>query len=126
MALNLEPLKVEDAERCVTIYFAAFQNAHSLACWPRDVPAVRQWWENMIRDELTEPGSRWFKVVSSDTNEIVGYCKWRKYEGGHEPDTNLPKWPDGADARLADETFGEWARKHPEFMGRRAHWCMSL
>jgi hypothetical protein len=124
MSFTIQPLRAEDAGRCVAIYFAAFQNPHSLGCWPRDVPRVREWWENMIKGELTEAGSHWFKVVSEDKGEIVGYCKWRKYEAGHEADTNLPQWPEGSDKVLADETFGDWANKHPQLMGTRAHWCM--
>ncbi|KAK3679922.1 hypothetical protein LTR78_000299 [Recurvomyces mirabilis] len=116
MSFELKPLEISDAPTCVAIYFAAFQNAHSLGCWPRDVLAVREWWENMIRDELHEPGSQWLKAVANESGDIAGYCKWRKYEAGHEADTSLPQWPEGSDKRLADETFGDWANKHPQLM----------
>jgi hypothetical protein len=123
MAFELQPLTTSDAARCVEIYFAAFQNAHSIATWPR-IPTVRQWWENMIRDELTEDGAHWLKAVSPETGEIAGYCKWRRFKEGHQAGTSLPEWPEGSDKDLANETFGAWAFKHPELMGSRAHWCM--
>jgi len=123
MAFEVQSLQEQDASRCVDIYFAAFQNPHSLGCWPRNVPSVRAWWEQMIHDELNESGSQWLKAVSQSTGEIAAYCKWRRYEADHEPDTSLPEWPKGADTTLCNETFGDWARKHPELMGRRAHWC---
>ena len=123
MTFELHPVEASDAPACVTIYFAAFQNPHSLGCWPRDIPTVREWWENMIKDELHEHGSQWLKAVSNETGKIAGYCKWRRYEAGHEADTSLPQWPEGSDKRLANETFGDWANKHPQLMGARAHWC---
>lgn len=123
MAFNLEPVLPSDAVRCVDIYFAAFQNPHSLGCWPRDVPAVRQWWEQMVIEELTEPGSHWLKATSRETGEIAGYVKWQEPNPGKEPDTHLPEWPEGADEKLCDETFGAWAKGHRDIMGLRGHWC---
>ncbi|EMC93963.1 hypothetical protein BAUCODRAFT_158604, partial [Baudoinia panamericana UAMH 10762] len=125
MAFELQPLESSDAERCVTIYFAAFQNPHSLAVWPR-IATVRAWWEQMIRDELNEEGSHWRKAVFKDTGELVGYCKWRHHAAGQTLDTQLPEWPKGADTALADETFGAWVRMHPELMGSRAHWYLEM
>jgi len=122
MAFDLQPLQLEDASRCTSIYFAAFQNPHSLACWPR-IPSIRAFWEKMIRDELHEPHAHWLKAVSCETQDIVGFCKWKSPKPGQEPDTSLPEWPEGADKALCDETFGEWARRHKALMGDRGHWC---
>jgi len=80
----------------------------------------------MIRDELDEPGPRWLKAVSKSegTQErIAGFVKWQEPKPGIEPDTQLPEWPEGADKRLCEETFGTWARAHKELMGWRGHWC---
>ena len=123
MAFTLQPLSYEDAARCVDVYFAAFQNPHSLGCWPRDVATVRAWWEKMIRDELTEPGAHWFKAVDTSTNEIAGFVKWMAPRPGTFPETQLPTWPEGADIALCDKTFGAWAGKHRELMQDRGHWC---
>lgn len=125
MAFEIQPLAESDISRCVDIYFAAFQNAHSLACWPR-VPSIRAFWVNMIHDELHEAGSHWLKAVSKSTGEVAGFAKWQEPKPGKEPDTHLPEWPEEADKSLCDETFGAWARMHLELFADRGHWCQSL
>ncbi|KAI5365208.1 Putative GNAT domain, acyl-CoA N-acyltransferase [Septoria linicola] len=125
MAFTLLPLQELDVPQCVTIYFAAFQNAHSLGCWPR-TPDIRAWWENMIKDELHEPGAQWLKAVLEESGEIAGFAKWQEPEPGIEPDVSLPEWPAEADAELCDETFGAWARAHRDLMGKRGHWYLEI
>lgn len=122
MAFALQPLEAIDIPRCVDIYFAAFQNSHSLACWPR-TPDVRAWWEQMIHDELHEAGAHWLKAVHQASGEIAGYVKWQEPKPGVQPATDLPEWPAEADVDLCNETFGAWARAHRDLMGRRGHWC---
>ena len=124
MTFQLQPLTRRDVPRCVTIYFAAFQNPHSLGCWPRTAN-VRKWWENMICDELDEVGSHWLKAVSTSTGDIAGFVKWQEPKHDTEPSTDLPVWPGDADEALCNETFGTWARQHRNLMGRRGHWCRS-
>ncbi len=125
MSFDLQPLTAADVPNCVTIYFNAFQNPHSLACWPR-VASVRIWWEKMIYDELDEPGSHWLKAVSKNAGDIAGYVKWVEPKPGVEPSVDLPAWPEDADQDLCNETFGAWARKHRELFGKRGHWCQYL
>ena len=79
----------------------------------------------MILTELDEPQSHWLKAVSTSTGEIAGFAKWQEPKPGVEPDVSLPEWPEGADERLCDETFGAWAQGHRDLMGRRGHWCES-
>jgi len=122
---TLVTLQPSDVPVCVSIYFASFQNAHSLACWPR-IPSVRKWWENMFLDELSEPFSHWRKAVSNETGEIAGFMKWQEPKPGQEPDENLPEWPEGADKSLCDETFGAWAKGHKRIMGNRGHWYLEI
>lgn len=122
MAFALLPLQESDIPRCVTIYFAAFQNPHSLGCWPR-TPSVRAWWEDLINDELHAPGARWLKAVSVESGSIAGFIKWQESKPGVVPDADLPEWPQGADSSLCNETFGAWARAHRDLMGSRGHWC---
>ncbi|GIZ48000.1 hypothetical protein CKM354_001107500 [Cercospora kikuchii] len=125
MSITLQPLQECDVQTCVTIYFSAFQNPHSLACWPR-VPSIRAWWENMIRSELHGPGAHWLKAVPNATGAIVGFVKWQEPKPGVEPDTNLPEWPEEADQELCDETFGAWARAHRDLMGNEGHWYLEI
>ncbi|KAK6440041.1 hypothetical protein LTR95_003740 [Oleoguttula sp. CCFEE 5521] len=134
---ELLPLTAADAPRCVDIYFAAFQNPHSLACWPR-VPSIRAFWEQMILDELAELGAHWLKAVRAgndlpDSNasspaaeQIAGFCKWVAPKPGKVPDTTLPQWPADADGRLCDETFGAWAKAHKDLMSGRGHWYLEI
>lgn len=122
MPFQLLPLTPEDASRCATIYFASFQNPHSLACWPR-VPSVRAFWENMVIYELKDPQSHFYKAVDTETGEIAGWMKWVEPKSGVEPDVALPEWPKDADKALCDETFGAWAREHRNIMNDRGHWC---
>ena len=119
---TLRPLLLPDIPRCITIYFAAFQNPHSLACWPR-VPGIRLWWERMISTELSEPGAHFLVAECVSTGLIAGWTKWQAPKPGVAPDTTLPIWPAEADVRLCNETFGQWARTHRDIMGTRGHWC---
>lgn len=125
MSFELRPLEPSDAPRCIQIYFDAFQNAHSIGCWPR-TDAVRKWWEDMLVAELSQAGSHHFKVIHVPSGEIASWGKWRKFQEGQKSDQDLPAaWPEGSDKRLADETFGAWMGEHPKIMGVRAHWCES-
>jgi ribosomal protein S18 acetylase RimI-like enzyme len=125
-SISLEPVTLADVSRCTDIYFAAFQNPHSLACWPRGVPSVRQWWEAMICTELSEEGAFWLKAVSSSSGEILAFAKWVEPKPGILPETNLPAWPAGADAALCTETFGAWAAFHRAHFGPRGHWYLEM
>jgi hypothetical protein len=122
MSFTLHSLQPSDVPNAVSIYFAAFQNAHSLGCWPRTAN-IRAWWENMIRTELDEDGAHWLKAVDPSTGDMIAFVKWVEPKPGVEPDTSLPSWPEDADEKLCNETFGEWARRKKELMGRRGHWC---
>lgn len=125
MAFTLLPLTRADIPACITIYFSAFQNPHSLGCWPRTL-SIRAWWENMIHDELDEPGAHWLKAVDPTTGQLAGFVKWVQPKHGMEPSLELPEWPAEADGTLCEETFGVWARRHRELMGGRGHWCKSF
>lgn len=124
MPFRLLPLQEQDAPRCVDIYFAAFgRNAHLVATWPR-TQNVHEFWQQMIRDELREPGAHWLKAVpTEDENAIAGFAKWVEPKHGVEPSTHLPTWPAEADHKLADETFGGWAKTRKALMGSKGHWC---
>lgn len=127
MRLEIQPLQADDIPKCVQIYFDAFQNPHSLACWPR-VPGIRKFWQDMLQEEMGDPNARFLKVmvVSDDDGsgeELVAFAKWVAPKPGVEVDTSLPRWPEETDAELCDRTFGDWARRHGELMGTRGHWC---
>jgi hypothetical protein len=54
----------------------------------------------------------------------VSFCKWVEPKPGVFPDLNLPTWPEEADVRLCNDTFGTWAAKHRDLMQDRGHWCV--
>ena len=129
MEFRVRPLQAADVSKCVQIYFDAFQNPHSLACWPR-TPGVRKFWEGMLCEELDDPGAHFLKVTTNrhdgnESEEIVAFAKWVAPRPGSAVDTGLPRWPQEADSKLCDLTFGDWARRHAELMGTRGHWCES-
>lgn len=80
----------------------------------------------MIRDELEEPGAHWLKAVKRATGRLAGFVKWQEPKPGIEPDSDLPTWPEDADQRLCNDTFGAWANMHRELFGKRGHWCPYL
>lgn len=123
MPFTVQRLLAEDVSACVQIYFDSFQNAHSLACWPR-VPAIRAFWEAMFINEMEEAGSHFIKAVDSETGELAAFCKWVEPKPGVFPDTSLPEWPKESNVDLCNETFGMWAKQHRELMQDRGHWCM--
>ena len=127
MDFQIRSLQVEDVPQCVQIYFDAFQNPQSLACWPR-TPGVRKFWEAMLRSEMGDPSAHFLKVVTrrkedEGGEEIVAFAKWVAPKPGSAVDTSLPRWPEDADGGLCDRTFGDWARRHADLMGTRGHWC---
>ncbi|WPG98356.1 acyl-CoA N-acyltransferase [Acrodontium crateriforme] len=125
MPFTLAPLQKEDIQASVEIYFLAFQNAHSLACWPR-TPSIQAWWTEMLDNELTEPGAHWVKTIDSQTGELAGFGKWQEPKPGVSVDDVLPEWPREADGELCQRTFGEWARRHRDLMGARGHWYLEI
>jgi hypothetical protein len=126
MPLTLLPAVLEDIPTLVSIYFASFQNPHSLRAFPR-TPSVRKWWEDMLSEEIGDPNACFLKIVeqpseSEGEGKIVAYAKWNRPSEAKE-DEDLPKWPDGGDAALCDDFFGQLATKHHDIMGTRGHWC---
>jgi hypothetical protein len=125
MPFILEPLLAEDIPRFVELYFAAFQNAHSFGCFPR-VPTVEKWWLDMIVDEFKDPNSHFHKAVDSTTGVIAAVSKWDEAKPRLPANLPLPEWPEGADKRMCNETFGLWMKKHEDVMRDRPHWCRSM
>ena len=120
----IQPLLAADVPACVQMYFDSFQNAHSLACWPR-VPAIRAFWEDMFYDEMKDQKSHFITAVDVESGEVAAFCKWVEPKPGVFPDLSLPEWPKEADVGLCNETFGAWAAQHRSLMQDRGHWCES-
>jgi hypothetical protein len=125
MTFLIQPLLASDVPACVQMYFDSFQNAHSLACWPR-LPSVRAFWEAMFRDEMGDPKCHFIKAVDLASGDLATFCKRVEPKPGVFLDLTLPEWPAEANADLCNETFGMWAAQHRELMQDRGHWCTYL
>jgi hypothetical protein len=123
MPFSIDRLLATDVPACVQIYFDSFQNSHSLACWLR-VHTIRAFWKAMFLDEMEDPKSHFIKAVDLESGDLAAFCKWVEPKPGVFPDLNLPTWPEEADVRLCNDTFGTWAAKHRDLMQDRGHWCM--
>ncbi|KAI9654818.1 MAG: hypothetical protein M1821_005812 [Bathelium mastoideum] len=143
--LTLLPVSPEDAPELVAVYFAAFQNAHSLVGWPR-TPTVRKWWEDMLAQECQDAHSHMLKIVDSapaqsNTNndaisrvstnnlspKIVAFGKWNRPRPEVELDKTLPEWPDGSAKELNQTKFGQLVDKRVEIMGpMEDYWYLEL
>ncbi|KAL9063533.1 MAG: hypothetical protein Q9157_008197, partial [Trypethelium eluteriae] len=141
----LLPVEPSDAPELVEVYFAAFQNAHSLFAWPR-VPNIRKWWEDMLANECQDPHSHMLKIVeliSTDSDvtagtdaanntdshgsKVVAFGKWNHPRPTVEIDRKLPEWPEGSAKELNQTKFGTLIERRIEIMGPlEDHWCMSL
>jgi hypothetical protein len=120
MPFSIGTLLATGVPACVQIYFDSFQNSHSLARWPR-VHTIRAFWEAMFLDEVDGPQSHSIKAVDLESEEPAAFCKWVEPKPGVFPDLNLPTWPEEADVRLCNDTFGTWAVKHRDLMQDRGH-----
>lgn len=123
MTLKILPCTPADVPTIVSIYFSAFQNPVALAAFP-DVPSVRQWWTDMLNEEITDPNAVFVKVLDTENDEVIAWGQWNKPADGDEEDEedNLPRWPEGGDKELCEEFFGGLAAKHETAVKGR-HWC---
>ena len=138
----LLPVSPEDAPELVRVYFAAFQNPHSLSAWPR-IPTVRKWWEDMLARECQDAHAHMFKIVKtpdvqpgiadaanvdttsteSSATEIVAFVKWDHPRPEVEIDRNLPEWPDGSDKEMNQIKFSHLIEQRIRIMGpMENHW----
>ncbi|GAB7351135.1 hypothetical protein MBLNU459_g1592t1 [Dothideomycetes sp. NU459] len=145
------PLRIEttrdpaEAPILASLYFSAFQNPHSLACWPRDSPSVQAWWSAMLAREMRDDAGTFFlKIVdcslsssssfsaaadgdpagaTGQSEEIVAWAVWSG-PGAAAGEQGALEWPEGADVGLCEQTFGAWERERARIMGEREHWYL--
>ncbi|KAL9086093.1 MAG: hypothetical protein Q9165_007305 [Trypethelium subeluteriae] len=141
----LLPVEPSDAPELVDVYFAAFQNAHSLFAWPR-IPNIRKWWEDMLAHECQDSHSHMLKIVElsstkpnvtagtsaanntdNDGSKIVAFGKWNHPRPTIEIDRNLPEWPEGSAKEVNQTKFGTLIERRIEIMGpMENHWYLEL
>lgn len=128
MGLTLRQATASDAAQIVDIYLSAFkEDAISLLCFPRN-EAVRDWWLNMIAEELSDPHAHFIVITSSDASTdgdtVVAFAQWN---GPLKPMfSELPTWPEGSDVELANSFFGNLFSTHKRLMEGKKHWYLEL
>jgi GNAT superfamily N-acetyltransferase len=130
MTLTLRKATLADAAEMADIYFSAFEiDVISLLCFPRNNSKVYNWWYDMIVDEIADPCSHSLVVTtpanSSSRDEIIAWSKWNAPSPKHL-DTDLPKWPEGADVEVADHFFGNLFTRRKRIMGEKKHWYLEM
>ena len=125
MSLSLSTdVSATDVPALVSVYFAAFQSSLSFQVFPR-TPAVRQWFEKMLGEEVNDPNAAFLKITNDDNGELVSFAKWNlPKEPSSERDV-LPQGPADGDADLAQRFFGGLSEKHHQWMGQKRHYCES-
>ena len=126
-----------DVDTVVKLYFASFQNPFAVFILP-DIPTVRQWFTTMLADELADPSALFFlafedpenttiKESVRDRSTAIAFVKWnRPSHAGIPQSTELPTWPAGANAAVANEFFTKLARAHTAAVGVRPHWYLEM
>jgi GNAT superfamily N-acetyltransferase len=128
MPLELRPAKLADAATLTEIYFSAFSiDAISLLAFPRTT-ASYNWWYDSIIEELADPHAHFLCIYdsSSPDQSPIAFAKWNDADSPPQTGDNMPKWPEGSDAVLADHFFGSLVRKHGEIMRGRRHWYLEI
>lgn len=129
MRLSLRRATPSDACTLTDIYFSAFsEDEIAIRCFPRDDPEVYNFWHKSVVDEMQDTTNNYFLcIVDDDTpaTQLVAYAKWVS-PAAAPVTTDLPTWPSGGDAGLADHFFGSLVRNHASIMQGRKHWYVEL
>ncbi|CAD6440105.1 46edc67b-02b9-4726-a5ec-2187c4635ee9 [Sclerotinia trifoliorum] len=129
MRFQLRPAVPSDANNLTDIYLSAFSNDEiSLTCFPRSLPTTRTWWYNSILAEIQDPSSHFICIcnTSSPTQEIISFAKWNDSSAPVVTKNDIPQWPPGCNAELANHFFGTLIERRREIMRERKHWYLEL
>ncbi|KAL1858382.1 hypothetical protein Plec18170_002580 [Paecilomyces lecythidis] len=125
---QLLPATSEDVPAFADIFFSAFKSHFSDQCFPK-TPAVRKHWIQGLEKDFQDPDNIILKVIEKkddgNNDVIVAFAKWTKPVEGKKPGP-LPEWPEGCNAQLANEFFGNLKDGHVRLMGEKAHWFLGL
>jgi len=72
MPLALLHAQPDDVPTLLSIYFESFQNPFAHVGFP-DIPTVRQWWHNMLTDEINDPNALWLKIVEHNEENTASH-----------------------------------------------------
>ncbi|EPE30171.1 Acyl-CoA N-acyltransferases (Nat) [Glarea lozoyensis ATCC 20868] len=129
MSLSIREASLKDAAILTEIYLAAFEKDEiSLQAFPRTDKSYNFWYDAIIEEMAS---SDWHFICcypTSDTSQTpIAYSKWNSPTDKRLPGPeDLPQWPEGSDAELANHFFGTLVSKRKENMGERKHWYLEL
>jgi hypothetical protein len=113
MKLALRPATPLDIPAFTDIYSSAFSSGD---------PSVYNFWYGSIIDEMKDANNHFLCIVNEDAQgpesssrailHIIAYVKW--VSPASPITTDLPTWPVGGDAALADYFFGNMAWRQRE------------
>lgn len=125
MALTLRKAAPADAHDLVEIYLSAFTiDAISLLCFPRNNQSVKDFWYNMIVEEMADPNAHFLAITTPSSPSPIAFAKWNS--PATPMSTDLPTWPQGSDVELANHFFGQLVTRHKDIMTGRPHWYLEM
>jgi hypothetical protein len=123
-SLTLEHATIEDVPKLTRLWYNAFSIPAMLAIWP-DTPGVRQWWDEVIRDEmLNKPQEKYLKVVDISTGRIAAYAKW-SLQTAEDRGPRFPAWHPDMDPCGNDEFVRNLESSRARLVGGKKNFCMS-
>jgi len=122
MVFELKTASLEDIDEIAHIQYVTYKDDIFMvaAVGNVDPVVVQDWYKQYFKRTFAKPGTRYFKVVDTDTGKIASFSKWRYPHAplAEEEDelSDIPP-PEGANLELFKAHFGragEMQRKYIE------------
>lgn len=138
MPLEVHPGRDEDAPRFAEIEHQAYKdNPMSPILFPGPFPGdvLTKRAEALVENKKNDPQIRWFKVIDTDTNEMLGWAQWEIVDGPKIVQSEGRTFGTGCNVEACVEYFGNIHKKRHELMdgknyARRSSgsllWCRFL
>lgn len=127
MPLEVQPGVDEDGPRFAEIeHYAYKDNPMSPVLFPGpfpgDVLAKRA--EGLVENKKNDPQIRWFKVIDTDTKEVIGWAQWEIIDGPKAVQSKDRTFGPGCNVEACEEYFGNIHRKRHALMDGKQYACM--
>ncbi|KAM0346228.1 hypothetical protein ACHAPU_005653 [Fusarium lateritium] len=127
--LELSEVTLEDVPGLTQTWFAAFTDPGIRRIWP-DTPAVRRWWDDANRHDLThKPFQRYIKIVDPDSQDDLGrphvaaFAKWDT-SMPQERGRRYPPWTDDQPRQTCDDFIAKEENERLRVMGDQKHYYL--
>ncbi|KAF5669901.1 hypothetical protein FCIRC_9086 [Fusarium circinatum] len=128
-SLRLEQVTLDDVPVLTEVWFAAFTDPGIRRIWP-DTPAVRNWWTQGNRHDLThKPFQRYVKVVDPDSKDangrprIAAFAKWDT-SMPCERGRRYPPWTEDQPGQVCDDFIAKEEAERLRVMGDQKHYYL--